>query len=270
LIRKSARKLCSRPWLAGLLLLLLASAGRAQSGASAKPNATKPVAPKPDATTKPDPAKSDAAKPDGANADAARVALSAVQTFYDQTHDVSAEFFQTYVNKLYDRTDRSRGHVVFKKPGQMRWDYAKPNGKIIVASHGKFIVYEPGEEPGEKGQVIEQSFAEADLPQALAFLLGTGRLADDFDARLLDSAREGFAGGQVLELKAKKPSAHFDRILFYVENTPALRGLVRRMIIVDASGNRNRFDFSGLKFNAGATQAMFDYKPPADARRVHL
>ena len=259
MIRKTARKHSSRPWLLGLGLLLSASAGRAQPNAPAKPEATKPDVAKPAAT-----------KPDAAKPDAARVALSAVQTFYDQTHDVSAEFFQTYVNKLYDRTDRSRGHVVFKKPGQMRWDYAKPNGKIIVASNGKFIVYEPGEEPGEKGQVIEQSFAEADLPQALAFLLGTGRLADDFDARLLDSAREGFAGGQVLELKAKKPSPHFDRILFYVENTPALRGLVRRMIIVDASGNRNRFDFSSFKFNGGATQAMFDYKPPADARRVQL
>jgi len=202
--------------------------------------------------------------------DAARLALSAVQTFYDQTREVSADFFQTYVNKLYDRTDRSHGHVVFKKPGKMRWDYAKPNGKIIVASNNKLVVYEPGEEPGEKGQVVEQNFADADLPQAMAFLLGTGKLADDFDARLLDSAREGFPNGQVLELKAKKPSPHFDRILFYVENTPALRGLVRRMIIVDSSGNRNRFDFAGFKFNAGTTEATFEYKPPADARRVHL
>jgi len=205
-----------------------------------------------------------------ASSDAAREAVSAVQTFYDQTRDVSADFFQTYVNKLYDRTDRSRGHVVFKKPGKMRWDYAKPNGKVIVASAGKLLVYEPGEEPGEKGQVFEQSFAEADLPQAMAFLLGTGKLIDDFNVRLLDAAREGFPTGQVLELRARKPSAHFDRILFYVERASALRGLVRRMVIVDASGNRNRFDFSTFKFNASAPESTFEWRPPADARRVHL
>jgi outer membrane lipoprotein carrier protein len=205
-----------------------------------------------------------------ASSDPSRVALSAVQAFYDQTRDVTAEFFQTYVNKLYDRTDRSHGHVVFKKPGKMRWDYAKPNGKVIVASAGRLLVYEPGEEPGSKGQILEQNFSQADLPQALAFLLGTGKLSDDFDARLLDAAHEGFANGQVLELRAKKPSPHFDRLLFYVETSAALRGLVRRLVILDASGNRNRFDFSGFKFNSGAPESTFEWKPPADARRVHL
>jgi outer membrane lipoprotein carrier protein len=203
-------------------------------------------------------------------ADSARVAVSAVQSFYDQTQAVSADFFQTYVNKLYDRTDRSRGHVVFKKPGKMRWDYAKPNGKVIVASAGKLLVYEPGDEPNDKGQVFEQNFAESDLPQAMAFLLGTGKLADDFNVRLLDSAREGFPSGQVLELRAKKPSPHFDRILFYVERAAALRGLVRRMVIVDSSGNRNRFDFSAFKFNAPAPETTFEWRPPVGARRVHL
>jgi outer membrane lipoprotein carrier protein len=207
---------------------------------------------------------------DKAVADPARVALSTVQAFYDQTRDVAADFHQTYVNKLYDRTDRSQGHVIFKKPGKMRWDYQKPNGKVVVAGAGKLTVYDPPEEEGEKGQVLEQAFAQAELPQALSFLLGTGRLADDFDARLLDAAKEGFANGQVLELKAKVPSPHFERLLFYVETSAALRGLVRRLVIVDANGNRNRFDFSGFKFNAGTPEANFEWHAPADARRVHL
>jgi outer membrane lipoprotein carrier protein len=231
------------------------SALAVSSHAAAQTAATTPATPPP--TTAPD-------------ADASRIALSTVQAFYDQTRDVTADFFQTYVNKLYDRTDRSHGHVVFKKPGKMRWDYAKPNGKVIVASSGKLLVFEPGEEAGSKGQVLEQNFSQADLPQALAFLLGTGKLSEDFDARLLDAAKEGFASGQVLELHAKKPNPHFDRLLFYVETTAALRGLVRRLVILDASGNRNRFDFTAFKFNTGAPESTFEWRPPADARRVHL
>jgi outer membrane lipoprotein carrier protein len=203
-------------------------------------------------------------------ADGSRVTLAAVQVFYEQTKDVSADFQQTYVNKLYDRTDRSRGHVVFKKPGKMRWDYAKPNGKVIVASSSKLTVYEPGDEPTDKGQVLQQNFAQAELPQAMSFLLGTGKLSEDFDAKLLDATREGFPNGQVLELKPKQPSPHFDRLLFYVETSAALRGLVRRIVIIDASGNRNRFDFSALKFNANVPESTFEWKPPADARRVQL
>ncbi len=236
-----------------LLVVVVATAALALAPAalSAQP---KPAAPTPHA---------------GSSDAAARQVAASVQSFYDQTRDLTATFFQTYVNKLYDRTDRSQGHVVFKKPGKMRWDYDKPNGKVIVAGSGRLLVYEPGEE-GEKGQVLEQSFSDADLPQAMAFLMGTGKLEDDFTFRLLDAAREGYPAGQVLELSPRKPNPHFDRLLFYVESTPALRGLVRRLLIVDGSGNRNRFDFSGFKFNTGVTEASFNWKPPADARRVHM
>lgn len=209
-------------------------------------------------------------KPAPAQLDPAREIAATVQSFYDQTRDLSASFYQTYVNKVYDRTDRSSGKVAFKKPGRMRMDYAKPNGKIIVAGAGKITVYEPGDEPGDQGQVLEQNFNQTDLPQAMAFLMGTSRLADDFDFKLLDAAREGYPAGQVLELKPRKPNPHFDRLLFYVETSASLRGLVRRLVIVDANGNRNRFDFSQFKFNSGTPDSTFTWKPPANARRVHL
>lgn len=192
-----------------------------------------------------------------------------MQAFYDQTKDVSASFHQTYVNKLYKRTDKSTGRVVFKKPGMMRWDYASPNGKVIVSNGKKLVVFEPGDE-GEPGQVVEQAISQAQLPQALAFLMGTGRLEDDFTFRLLDAAKEGFASGNVLELRPKQPTPHFERLLFYVEHQASVRGLVRRMLIIDASGNRNRFDFSGFKFNTGVQGASFEYKPPQGTRRVNM
>jgi outer membrane lipoprotein carrier protein len=245
---------------AAALLIISGTFARAQP--SQPPATTSPaVTPQPAAPT----ASAPAASPD-----AARQTAATVQSFYDQTKDLSASFFQTYVNKVYDRTDRSTGKVTFKKPGRMRWDYAKPNGKIIVAAQGKFTLFEPGDEPGDVGQVIEQNFQESDLPQAMAFLMGTGKLADDFDFKLLDSAREGYPAGKVLELKPRKPNPHFDRLLFYVESTPSLRGLVRRLVIIDSTGNRNRFDFSEFKFNTGAPDSTFTWKPPANARRVHM
>src|SRR5688572_15655519 len=76
------------------------------------------------------------------DAKARQVALS-VQAFYDQTKSVEAEFHQTYYNRLYDRYDRSQGTVKFQKPGKMRWDYAAPNGKIIVSNGKRLSVYEP-------------------------------------------------------------------------------------------------------------------------------
>lgn len=201
--------------------------------------------------------------------EAAREVARAVQAFYDQTRDVSATFHQTYVNKLYKRTDRSSGRVVFKKPGMMRWDYAQPNGKVMASTGKTFVVYEPGDD-GEPGQVIEQTIAQSQLPQALAFLMGTGKLEDDFTFRLLDATAEGFTSGDVLELRPKTPTPHFDRLLFYVERAEAVRGLVRRMLIIDSSGNRNRFDFSKLKFNGNVDASTFKYTPPPGTRKVQM
>jgi outer membrane lipoprotein carrier protein len=109
---------------------------------------------------------------------------------------------------------------------------------------------------------------EAQLPQALSFLTGTGRLEESFSFRLLDPAREGFASGQVLELKPLGASPHFQRILFYVESDPRLRGLVRRVLIVDPNGNRNRFDFSKLRFNREVLPSLFAYVPPPGTRVI--
>lgn len=199
----------------------------------------------------------------------ARSVAASVQSFYDQTTDVSASFYQTYVHKLYNRTDTSKGRVVFKKPGKMRWDYSRPAGKVIVADGTKVQIYEPGEE-GEVDQVIEQKLTQSQLPQAMSFLTGTGKLEDDFTFRLLDAKKQGYKTGHVLELMPKKPTTQYERILFYVESNPKVRGLVRRLLILDANGNRNRFDFSELKFNGGVGDKPFRWQAPAKARRVKM
>jgi outer membrane lipoprotein carrier protein len=192
---------------------------------------------------------------------------AAVQSFYDQTKSVESEFHQTYYNRLYDKYDRSNGKVKFEKPGKMRWDYAAPNGKVIVSDGKKLTIYEPGEE-GEPGQLFERAIAESELPQALAFLTGTGKLANDFTFRLLDAAAQGFANGHVLELMPKTPSPHFERILFYVDADAKRVGLVHRVLIVDAAGNRNRIDFKAPRFNRPLDAKTFAWQPPKNVRRI--
>lgn len=193
---------------------------------------------------------------------------ASVQAFYDQTKSLEAEFHQTYFNRLYDKYDRSQGTVRFQKPGKMRWDYGQPNGKVLVSNGKRLLVYEPGEGT-EKGQVFERPMADSELPQALSFLTGTGKLADDFTFRLLDAAQQGFKGGYVLELMPRKASPHYERILFFVDGNAARSGLVHRVLIVDGSGNRNRFDFKAMRFNRVTDSKIFDWQPPAGTRRVN-
>lgn len=190
-----------------------------------------------------------------------------VQAFYDQTKSVEAAFHQTYYNRLYDRYDKSQGTVKFQKPGKMRWDYAAPNGKIIVSNGKQLSIYEPGEDK-EPGQVFERSLGANELPQALSFLTGTGKLVDEFIFRLLDAAQQGFTAGYVLELLPKTKSPYYERILFYVDADPKRTGLVHRVLIVDSNGNRNRIDFKTPRFNRSIEANVFNWQAPKGTRKV--
>jgi outer membrane lipoprotein carrier protein len=199
--------------------------------------------------------------------DAATVAAW-VQAFYDQTTTMSARFVQRYVNRVYQRTDVSRGRVRFEKPGKMRFDYDEPNGKVLVSDGQRLTVYEPPDPGQQRGQYYQQPIEDAQLPAALSFLTGTGRLDEDFTFRLLDAEALGYGEGQVLELRSRRPTPHYSRILLYVDDDPQRRGVVHRVLIIDQSQNRNRFDFLEQRFNRSIPDSVFRYRPPRGARRI--
>jgi len=126
------------------------------------------------------------------------VVVGLVQSFYDQTKTLQAEFEQTRYTRLYDRYDRATGKVVFKKPGMMRWDYAQPNGQVFVSNGKKLLIYQPPEEGEKRGQLIERAVDEDQLPSAFSFLIGSGNLDKDFEVRLLEHDREKSEGCWVL------------------------------------------------------------------------
>lgn len=202
-----------------------------------------------------------------AGPDAATVA-SWVQTFYDQTRTMSARFEQRYFNRVYQRTDVSRGRVQFRKPGMMRFDYDQPNGKVIASDGQRLVAYEPPDEGQGGGQFYEQRMTDAQLPSALSFLMGTGRLGQDFTFRLLNAADFSYTEGQVLELRSRRPTPHYSRILLFVDASEARRGVVHRVLIIDSANNRNQFNFTQQQFNGDIAESVFRFQPPRGARRV--
>lgn len=201
----------------------------------------------------------------------ATTVVQLVQAFYDQTKTLEAEFEQTRYTRLYDRYDRARGKVVFKKPGMMRWDYAEPNGQVFVSDGKKLLIYQPPEEGEKNGQLIERALEEDQLPSAFSFLTGTGNLEQDFEVRLLEHGDERFQDGYVLQLIPRKPTPNYEQLVFYVRTLSdggKRAGVVQRVLIIDAAGNRNRFDFSNIKFNREVPDKRFSYRPPRGTQRV--
>ncbi len=187
-----------------------------------------------------------------------------VQAFYDRTDTLQARFAQSYWHALHRSTQRASGTLVLDQPGRMRFDYA--DGKVVASGGSYVTVYEPGE-GGEPGQYAKVRSSEESLSSAFAFVMGTARIADDYHARLLDSARYGWRG-DVLELRPRVADPRVRRILLYVDAREGLEGVVHRMRIDDHDGNRNTLTLSGLRFNVEVPSSRFAFNPPAGSTRM--
>lgn len=204
---------------------------------------------------------------DAQTAVTAEIVAARVQTFYDQTTSVQASFQQHFWNRVYQRTQSSRGTIAIQRPGRIRFDYAQPRGKVVVSTPAGFVFYEPGDD-GSPGQYMRGRSDGASA--ALGFLTGTARLDRDFTMSLArpSGGAPPPANTDLLELRPRRPDPHFRRVRLYVDNRPATLGVVVRVSIEDPDGNWNTFDFSGLRFNREIPASTFEYTPPADAREL--
>lgn len=189
-----------------------------------------------------------------AGAPNAEQAVQSVQAFYDKSTTFKSDFQQKFWVKAYNQTKTSNGHVTFAKPGKMEWVYLDPKDNRVV-SDGKVIrVYEASNK-----QMFEQPVDTTQYPAALSFLTGTGSLAATFDFQLISGADMQFPGGYVLVGTPKQPTAAYSKVLFYVD---AATSQVRRVMVIDGQGNRNRFDFVSPRVNEPVAATQFTFTPP--------
>jgi outer membrane lipoprotein carrier protein len=178
-----------------------------------------------------------------------------VQAFYNKSTTFKSDFQQKFWVKAYNHEKTSSGHVTFAKPGKMEWVYDDPKDNRVV-SDGKIIrVYEASNK-----QMFEQPVDTTQYPAALSFLTGVGKLSDSFDFQLLPGAEMKFPGGYVLVGTPKQPTTAYSKVLFYVDTATSQ---VRRVMVIDGQGNRNRFDFDSPRVNEPVVPSQFTFTPPA-------
>src|SRR4051794_33548884 len=138
--------------------------------------------------------------------------IEKMQKNYDQAKDFKAHFSQKFTNVAFNRTKVSSGEVTVKKGGRMRWDYDKPDPQMFV-SDGKLLwLYEPNDK-----QAFKQDLKQSQLPEALSFLLGKGKLADAFEITAANDIKYGSPTDYRLSLKPKQPQGTYKSIYFVVD-----------------------------------------------------
>jgi outer membrane lipoprotein carrier protein len=205
-----------------------------------------------------------AAPPAPAQAPAAgRLPVAAVvermQKNYDAAKDFKARFSQKVTNVAFNRVKVSTGDVAFKKPGRMRWDYDKPESQMFLATGQEFLMYEPNAK-----QAFRQNLKQSQLPAALAFLLGKGKLSDEFEVAF---AADGPAGPDYrLALKPKQPQSTYKAITFVVDGKTFL---VTESVLVNAQGDINDITFTDIKVNTKIADAFFKWTRPPDVKLIN-
>jgi outer membrane lipoprotein carrier protein len=183
-----------------------------------------------------------------------------MQKNYDQARDYRARFSQKYTSVAFNRTKVSTGEVSFKKPGKMRWDYDQPEKKMFLSTGKVLWLYEP-----EDKQAFRQDLKQSQLPAALSFLLGKGKLSDEFEIGLAGEIPYGSPADYRLSLKPRQPQATYKSIYFIVD---ASSFLVNESVLVNAAGDVNDITFSGVKVNTRLTDADFTWKQPPDVKVI--
>ena len=187
--------------------------------------------------------------------------VAEVQKRYDGAADFRARFTQTLTSAAMGRKTNSAGEVMFKKPGRMRWDYEKPEKSSYITDGGGVLwLYEPDDK-----QAFKQKLETSQLPAALSFLTGKGKLATEFDIAFAGKTPYGSPGDYVLSLSPKTPQAQVKSILFVVD--PRTFD-VRESVITDGQGNVNDLVFADIRVNTRVPDALFKFTPPAGTRVI--
>ena len=174
-----------------------------------------------------------------------------LQTRYDSTAGFSATFTQEVESATLGQKVESRGTVVFKKPGRMRWEFTEPRQTLV--SDGQFFwFYQPAE-----NQVIKTPFRQAfSTTTPASFLLGVGQLEKDFAIALTAETKDAYQ----LRLTSKEDPEAIGALELTVN---AQTFDIEQTIMTDPLGNVTRLRFLNIDRAASIQDEVFHFSIPA-------
>ena len=194
-----------------------------------------------------------------------REVVKQLQSRYEKTKDLQADFTQKTTIEGFDRAITSTGKVYIKKPGRLRWNYLDPSVEDIYVNSDDVKVYVPEHRQVLVGKLTQMAASKAPLE----LLLGAAKLDESYEIEPTPGKGRGVGGIRLLTLLPKSQEGEVGRSLqrIVLEVFPKTY-FIRTVTLHEMSGNVARFEFSSLQSNIGLGDAVFDLKLPADVEVV--
>lgn len=173
-----------------------------------------------------------------------------LQARYQSVRDFTADFVQSYRAGVLKTQTRQSGTVAVKKPGKMRWTYAKPERNELVSDGRQLYWYVPE----DKQVIVKDASEQANTPDL--FLSGRGDIARDFTPTYVDSP---ISGAVALKLVPRRSEPEYEYLILALDPAKLqIRGLTTR----DHQGGESAFTFTNMKENRGLSDKDFVFKIP--------
>jgi outer membrane lipoprotein carrier protein len=183
----------------------------------------------------------------------ARTVLASVRAAYSSSPSVNCTFVQTYAPAGFAETAPETGRLVLQAPDRVRFDYDGPEGKVFTFDGKAGRQYVAADR-----QLVVRTLSPAEIARLpLVFLESTDALLARYAVRA--AARD--AGLTELTLT---PRAGGDPKS--VTLLAAASGEVKRLILVDAAGNRTTFTFTQKMPGPKRPDSDFALVPPAGTK----
>ncbi|MGH7570056.1 MAG: outer membrane lipoprotein chaperone LolA [Gemmatimonadales bacterium] len=188
--------------------------------------------------------------------------LDRASAAYQTVRTLTADFMQVVVNPLVGAPDTTRGRLYQMRPNHFAMRFTVPRGDRVVADGRHLWLYTPSTTPG---QVIQTAIPAAGTTGPNLIGQFVERPRERYRARHLraDSLESGLA--DVVALVPRETTLPYREAVIWVDRDD---GLVRRIEIVETSGQRRIVALRNLKANGGVPSREVTFSPPAGVRVV--
>lgn len=176
--------------------------------------------------------------------------LAKIRAAYATPGSVSCTFVQTYAPAGFTQTAPETGKLVLQSPDRVRFDYDGPEGKVFTFDGTAGRQYVAADR-----QMVVKRLAPGDRERLpIVFLESTEDLLSRFDAT--EAPAEN--GLVEITLAPKRPGALKSASLLALPAT----GEVKRLVLLDAAGNRTSFTFTQKLSGRRRPDSEFALAPP--------
>lgn len=175
---------------------------------------------------------------------------------------MKADFVETKVLVLLDERTETRGTVLLRVPGRLRWNYTAPHESAMIIKDGRFARYFP------QSKQVFRGVAKGEADLLVGFGPGAAGLGKKYEVTLAGEEAVGSAHAYVLDLKPKgelASSALFSGVRLWVDET---RHIPVQTRLTEPTGDHTTIRFEKVVINGPMAGDAFDLRLAKDVVEV--